>query len=65
MEPGISMTTNWNCTISVTSFVITSSNHTKYIEVMNMLGPSLWDIWSSLGQSMTPKSTACASKASL
>ncbi|KAJ0652442.1 hypothetical protein HanOQP8_Chr15g0572171 [Helianthus annuus] len=75
MEPGISMTTNWNCTISVTSFVITSSNHAKYIEVlpciyvirrvMNMLGPSLWDIWSSLGQSMTPKSTACASKASL
>ncbi|KAF5788315.1 hypothetical protein HanRHA438_Chr10g0475151 [Helianthus annuus] len=34
MEPGISMTTNWNCTISVTSFVITSSNHAKYIEVL-------------------------------
>ncbi|KAM0061891.1 hypothetical protein Hdeb2414_s0004g00141521 [Helianthus debilis subsp. tardiflorus] len=34
MEPGISMTTNWNCTIFITSFVITSSNHAKYIEVL-------------------------------
>ncbi|MFS7931460.1 hypothetical protein Hanom_Chr04g00356231 [Helianthus anomalus] len=62
MEPGISMTINWNCTISVTSLVIISSNHAKYIEVLpciyviHRVNSTFW---------MTPKSTACASKALL
>ncbi|MFS7963610.1 hypothetical protein Hanom_Chr08g00740401 [Helianthus anomalus] len=62
MEPGISMTTNWNCTISVTSLIITSSNHAKYIEVLpciyviQRVNSTFW---------MTPKLTTCASKASL
>ncbi|KAL0316919.1 UNVERIFIED_CONTAM: Casein kinase-like protein HD16 [Sesamum radiatum] len=29
------------------------------IEVMDMLGPSLWDVWNSLGQSMSPNMAAC------
>ncbi|KAJ0450420.1 hypothetical protein HanPI659440_Chr03g0134961 [Helianthus annuus] len=32
---------------------------------MDVLGPSLWDVWSSLGQSMTPNGTAFAWKALL
>lgn len=30
-----------------------------YILVMDMLGPSLWDVWNSLGQSMAPNMAAC------
>ncbi|KAG6738449.1 hypothetical protein POTOM_058068 [Populus tomentosa] len=30
-----------------------------YILVMDMLGPSLWDVWNSLGQSMSPNMAAC------
>ncbi|VFQ64213.1 unnamed protein product [Cuscuta campestris] len=30
-----------------------------YILVMDMLGPSLWDVWNSLGQSMSPNMVAC------
>ncbi|KAF8094604.1 hypothetical protein N665_0359s0045 [Sinapis alba] len=30
-----------------------------YILVMDMLGPSLWDIWNSSGQSMSPNMVAC------
>ncbi|KAJ8570510.1 hypothetical protein K7X08_037482 [Anisodus acutangulus] len=30
-----------------------------YILVMDMLGPSLWDVWNSLGQSMSPNTVAC------
>ncbi|XP_042002808.1 casein kinase 1-like protein HD16 [Salvia splendens] len=30
-----------------------------YILVMDMLGPSLWDVWNSLGQSMSPGMAAC------
>ncbi|XP_062212652.1 casein kinase 1-like protein HD16 isoform X1 [Phragmites australis] len=30
-----------------------------YILVMDMLGPSLWDIWNSLGQVMSPHMVAC------
>ncbi|GJV26430.1 casein kinase 1-like protein HD16 [Tanacetum coccineum] len=30
-----------------------------YILVMDMLGPSLWDVWNSLGQSMSPSMVAC------
>ncbi|XP_042442492.1 casein kinase 1-like protein HD16 [Zingiber officinale] len=30
-----------------------------YILVMDMLGPSLWDVWNSVGQTMTPNMTAC------
>ncbi|WVZ04957.1 hypothetical protein V8G54_018303 [Vigna mungo] len=30
-----------------------------YILVMDMLGPSLWDVWNSLGQSMSPSMAAC------
>ncbi|CAI9787585.1 unnamed protein product [Fraxinus pennsylvanica] len=30
-----------------------------YILVMDMLGPSLWDVWNSLGQSMSPGMVAC------
>ncbi|KAI7735410.1 hypothetical protein M8C21_033011, partial [Ambrosia artemisiifolia] len=30
-----------------------------YILVMDMLGPSLWDVWNSLGQSMSPGIVAC------
>ncbi|TVU41578.1 hypothetical protein EJB05_15108 [Eragrostis curvula] len=30
-----------------------------YILVMDMLGPSLWDVWNSLGQTMAPHMAAC------
>ncbi|KAK1397625.1 Casein kinase [Heracleum sosnowskyi] len=30
-----------------------------YILVMDILGPSLWDVWSSLGQSLAPSMVAC------
>uniref|UniRef100_A0A7N0UV59 non-specific serine/threonine protein kinase n=1 Tax=Kalanchoe fedtschenkoi TaxID=63787 RepID=A0A7N0UV59_KALFE len=30
-----------------------------YILVMDILGPSLWDVWNSLGQSMAPSMAAC------
>ncbi|KAG8367995.1 hypothetical protein BUALT_Bualt16G0130600 [Buddleja alternifolia] len=30
-----------------------------YILVMDILGPSLWDVWNSLGQSMSPNMAAC------
>ncbi|KAL8147143.1 hypothetical protein AgCh_004745 [Apium graveolens] len=30
-----------------------------YILVMDILGPSLWDVWSSLGQSLAPGMVAC------
>ncbi|XP_076899817.1 casein kinase 1-like protein HD16 isoform X2 [Bidens hawaiensis] len=30
-----------------------------YILVMDMLGPSLWDVWNTLGQSMAPNMVAC------
>ncbi|XP_062189362.1 casein kinase 1-like protein HD16 isoform X2 [Phragmites australis] len=30
-----------------------------YILVMDMLGPSLWDVWNSLGQSMSAHMAAC------
>jgi len=30
-----------------------------YILVMDMLGPSLWDVWNSMGQAMTPNMAAC------
>ncbi|PKA45820.1 Casein kinase I isoform delta-like [Apostasia shenzhenica] len=30
-----------------------------YILVMDMLGPSLWDVWNSLGQAMSPNMVAC------
>ncbi|KAH9604353.1 hypothetical protein KSS87_007088 [Heliosperma pusillum] len=30
-----------------------------YILIMDMLGPSLWDVWNSLGQSMSPNMAAC------
>ncbi|CAA2980601.1 casein kinase 1 HD16 [Olea europaea subsp. europaea] len=30
-----------------------------YILVMDMLGPSLWDVWNSLGQSMSTSMVAC------
>ncbi|KAI4350368.1 hypothetical protein L6164_004830 [Bauhinia variegata] len=30
-----------------------------YILVMDMLGPSLWDVWNSLGQLMSPSMVAC------
>ncbi|KAL8036809.1 hypothetical protein ABFX02_11G000500 [Erythranthe guttata] len=30
-----------------------------YIMVMDILGPSLWDVWNSLGQSMSPNMAAC------
>ncbi|KAK6942000.1 Protein kinase domain [Dillenia turbinata] len=30
-----------------------------YILVMDMLGPSLWDVWNSLGQSISPGTVAC------
>ncbi|TYH91678.1 hypothetical protein ES332_A13G130900v1 [Gossypium tomentosum] len=30
-----------------------------YILVMDMLGPSLWDVWNTLGQSMSPNMAAC------
>ncbi|KAG7033670.1 Casein kinase 1-like protein HD16 [Cucurbita argyrosperma subsp. argyrosperma] len=30
-----------------------------YILVMDMLGPSLWDVWNTLGQSMSPSMVAC------
>ncbi|KAL2923230.1 Casein kinase 1-like protein HD16 [Bienertia sinuspersici] len=30
-----------------------------YILIMDMLGPSLWDVWNSLGQSMSPNMVAC------
>ncbi|KAL4325535.1 hypothetical protein GQ457_11G010370 [Hibiscus cannabinus] len=30
-----------------------------YILVMDMLGPSLWDVWNTLGQSMPPNMAAC------
>ncbi|KAM1332282.1 hypothetical protein TB1_007770 [Malus domestica] len=30
-----------------------------YILVMDILGPSLWDVWNSLGQSMSPNMVAC------
>ncbi|KAJ0778206.1 putative non-specific serine/threonine protein kinase [Helianthus annuus] len=30
-----------------------------YILVMDMLGPSLWDVWNSFGQSMSPSMVAC------
>lgn len=30
-----------------------------YILVMDMLGPSLWDVWNSVGQSMSPSMAAC------
>ncbi|XP_043691245.1 casein kinase 1-like protein HD16 [Telopea speciosissima] len=30
-----------------------------YILVMDMLGPSLWDVWNSVGQSMSPNMVAC------
>jgi predicted Ser/Thr protein kinase len=30
-----------------------------YILVMDMLGPSLWDVWNSSGQSMSPNMVAC------
>ncbi|KAJ4886224.1 Protein kinase family protein [Raphanus sativus] len=30
-----------------------------YILVMDMLGPSLWDVWNSLAQSMSPNMVAC------
>nr|XP_043612356.1 casein kinase 1-like protein HD16 [Erigeron canadensis] len=30
-----------------------------YILVMDMLGPSLWDVWNNLGQSMSPNMVAC------
>ncbi|GJY76588.1 casein kinase 1-like protein HD16 [Tanacetum coccineum] len=30
-----------------------------YILVMDMLGPSLWDVWNSLGQSMSANMVAC------
>ncbi|URE24438.1 CK1 includes the casein kinase 1 kinases [Musa troglodytarum] len=30
-----------------------------YILVMDMLGPSLWDVWNSVGQTMSPNMAAC------
>ncbi|KAK7818526.1 casein kinase 1-like protein hd16, partial [Quercus suber] len=30
-----------------------------YILVMDILGPSLWDVWNSFGQSMSPNMAAC------
>ncbi|KAM5550312.1 hypothetical protein ABKV19_027486 [Rosa sericea] len=30
-----------------------------YILVMDILGPSLWDVWNSLGQTMSPNMAAC------
>ncbi|XP_019187189.1 PREDICTED: casein kinase 1-like protein HD16 [Ipomoea nil] len=30
-----------------------------YIMVMDMLGPSLWDVWNNLGQTMPPGMVAC------
>ncbi|KAM3366307.1 hypothetical protein ACQJBY_015638 [Aegilops geniculata] len=30
-----------------------------YILVMDILGPSLWDVWNSLGQAMSPHMAAC------
>ncbi|CAA6658571.1 unnamed protein product [Spirodela intermedia] len=30
-----------------------------YILVMDMLGPSLWDVWNSVGQAMSPSMAAC------
>ncbi|XP_004288418.1 PREDICTED: uncharacterized protein LOC101290807 [Fragaria vesca subsp. vesca] len=30
-----------------------------YILVMDILGPSLWDVWNSLGQKMSPNMAAC------
>ncbi|KAJ3698816.1 hypothetical protein LUZ61_002521 [Rhynchospora tenuis] len=30
-----------------------------YILVMDMLGPSLWDVWNSVGQAMSPSMVAC------
>ncbi|CAL9168252.1 unnamed protein product [Musa hybrid cultivar] len=30
-----------------------------YILVMDMLGPSLWDVWNSVGQAMSPNMAAC------
>ncbi|KAK1411998.1 hypothetical protein QVD17_32905 [Tagetes erecta] len=36
-----------------------------YVMVMDMLGPSLWDIWNSSGQSMTSEMIACIAVESL
>lgn len=30
-----------------------------YVLVMDILGPSLWDVWNSVGQAMTPSMVAC------
>ncbi|KAK3165589.1 hypothetical protein QOZ80_1AG0035090 [Eleusine coracana subsp. coracana] len=30
-----------------------------YVLVMDILGPSLWDVWNSFGQTMTPNMVAC------
>ncbi|CAH9102404.1 unnamed protein product [Cuscuta europaea] len=30
-----------------------------YVMVMDMLGPSLWDVWNTSGQSMSPSTVAC------
>jgi serine/threonine protein kinase len=30
-----------------------------YVMVMDILGPSLWDVWNSVGQAMTPSMVAC------
>uniref|UniRef100_A0A0D9YFK6 non-specific serine/threonine protein kinase n=1 Tax=Oryza glumipatula TaxID=40148 RepID=A0A0D9YFK6_9ORYZ len=30
-----------------------------YVLVMDILGPSLWDVWNSVGQTMTPSMVAC------
>ncbi|KAF7841899.1 casein kinase 1-like protein HD16 [Senna tora] len=29
------------------------------LQVMDMLGPSLWDVWNSVGQAMSPNMVAC------
>ncbi|PWZ30524.1 Casein kinase 1-like protein HD16 [Zea mays] len=31
----------------------------NFFQVMDMLGPSLWDVWNSMGQAMTPNMAAC------
>ncbi|KAH7838387.1 hypothetical protein Vadar_025734 [Vaccinium darrowii] len=36
-----------------------------YVMVMDMLGPSLWDVWNSSGQSMTSEMVACIAVESL
>lgn len=36
-----------------------------YIMVMDMLGPSLWDVWNSSGQSMSAEMVACVAVESL